>query len=201
MTPTFKPNQKAKAGALGLEQYLVFGNGCSVSKKALGDAFEAVVAAVYLDGGLHAANAFVERAFQAELADPVRVTAIENPKGELQEYFQALFNMEPTYKVVRSTGQDHAPEFEVAVLCRGAVELGRGVGKSKKEAEIEAALRLLRPYLHADITDERARFFRNAILEAKKEGDEPNKDEKTSGKRKRQKTTPPPATKVRECVV
>lgn len=157
---------------------------------------------MYLDGGLHAANAFVERVFQAELADPVGVlTAIENPKGELQEYFQALFNMEPTYKVVRSTGQDHAPEFEVAVLCRGAVELGRGVGKSKKEAEMEAALRLLRPYSHSDIKDERARFFRDAILEAKKGEDEPNKDEKTRGKRKRQKTTPPPARKVRECVV
>ena len=76
----------AKAGALGLEQHLVLGRGQRGQfergrESALEDALEAIVAALYLDGGLDVAGDFVNRIFADELADPDRVPSIDNPKG------------------------------------------------------------------------------------------------------------------------
>ena len=133
----------AKADALGLEQYLVLGHGQRTEfergrESALEDAFEAMVAALYLDGGLDAANDFVSRVFAEELANPDSIPAIENPKGELQERLQGGTGISPTYELLSASGPAHAREFEVAVLHAGN-ELGRGTGGSKKEAESQAA--------------------------------------------------------------
>jgi ribonuclease-3 len=62
----------------------------------------------------------------------------QNPKGQLQEILQAVRTESPTYKIVDQSGPDHAKSF-VAVVVWGERELGRGLGKSKKEAEVEAA--------------------------------------------------------------
>ena len=133
----------AKADTLGLEQYLVLGQGQRMEfergkESALEDVFEALVAALYLDGGLRAANDFVRRVFEDELANPESIAVIENPKGELQEYFQGIAGISPTYELLSTSGPAHAREFEVAVLQAGK-ELGRGFGGSKKEAESQAA--------------------------------------------------------------
>ena len=91
----------AKADALSLGQYLVLGRGqqsdfARGKDSALEDVFEALVAALYLDGGLDAASGFVRRVFEDELANPNSIAVIENPKGELQEYFQGITGVSPT---------------------------------------------------------------------------------------------------------
>ena len=133
----------AKADALSLGQYLVLGRGqqsdfARGKDSALEDVFEALVAALYLDGGLDAASGFVWRVFEDELANPNSIAVIENPKGELQEYFQGITGVSPTYELLSTSGPAHAREFEVTVLQAGK-ELGRGTGGSKKEAESQAA--------------------------------------------------------------
>jgi ribonuclease-3 len=105
---------------------------------ALEDVFEALVAALYLDGGLDAASDFVRRVFEDELANPDSIAIIENPKGDLQEHFQGITGVSPRYELLSTSGPAHAREFEVAVLQAGK-ELGRGTGGSKKEAESQAA--------------------------------------------------------------
>ncbi len=133
----------AKATALGLEQHLVLGRGQRTEfergrESALEDALEALVAALYLDGGLDVAGNFVRRIFADELANPDNIAVIENPKGELQERLQGGNGGSPTYELLGSSGPAHAREFEIAVLQAGK-ELGRGTGGSKKEAESRAA--------------------------------------------------------------
>jgi len=134
----------AKADALSLGQFLVLGRGqksdfARGKDSALEDVFEALVAALYLDGGLDAASGFVRRVFKDELANPDSIAVIENPKGELQEYFQGITGVSsPTYELLSTSGPAHAREFEVTVLQAGK-ELGRGTGGSKKEAESQAA--------------------------------------------------------------
>lgn len=108
----------------------------------LADAFEAVLGAVYLDGGLDAARAFILREFATDLSGLELPTGIENPKGELQELLQAKSPAAPVYELISTEGPDHSRNFICAVLHDG-VELARGSGKSKKAAESDAALAAL----------------------------------------------------------
>lgn len=107
------------------------------------DAMEAVIGAVYLDGGLEAARAFVLRIAEADL-QMVLATPVEmNPKGELQELLQALTATAPIYDILDAHGPDHEKQYTVAVLWEGR-ELGRGIGSSKKDAQIHAAAMALK---------------------------------------------------------
>jgi ribonuclease-3 len=112
---------------------------------ALADAFEALLGAIFLDGGFETAREFVLREFSAALAPtPVAGTpTIENPKGELQEFLQARSPHAPEYQTISATGPDHDRVFECFVQHEG-VELARGSGKSKKAAESDAALTALK---------------------------------------------------------
>lgn len=110
---------------------------------ALADVFEAVLGAVLLDGGFDAAREFIEREFQGPVADLEVACILDNPKGELQEFLQAVSPEAPHYEVVSASGPDHDREFECTVHHAGT-ELARGTGKSKKAAESEAALAALR---------------------------------------------------------
>lgn len=105
----------------------------------LADAFEALVAALYLDGGLEHVRAFVERELAAAL-DDVRASAVvgEDYKSALQERLQAANGPLPVYRHVGTVGPDHRKRFEVEVLVAGD-PIARGEGGSKKEAEQEAA--------------------------------------------------------------
>ena len=105
----------------------------------LADAMEAVIAAVYLDGGIEAAAALVDRVIgNYDRGDVLRVDA----KTALQELLQAGGRPAPVYKTVREEGPPHARMFTEQVLL-GDVPIGEGRGASKKQAQQEAARRAL----------------------------------------------------------
>jgi ribonuclease-3 len=109
---------------------------------ALADAYEAVVGAIFLDGGFEAAREFILREFSGNLVNIGAIPMMENPKGELQELLQAVSSEAPQYSVLSATGPDHDRMFE-CVVSHAGIELARGRGKSKKAAESEAALAAL----------------------------------------------------------
>ncbi len=103
------------------------------------DAMEAILAAVYLDGGLDAAREIVLRCWPKP-EDVKR--PMQDSKGALQEHLQQDSGDAPTYEIVAQDGPPHDRTFEAAVYRYG-VELARGVGKTKKQAEQAAALAAL----------------------------------------------------------
>ncbi|MBU6383980.1 MAG: ribonuclease III [Verrucomicrobia bacterium] len=127
---------------LGLTASILLGKGEAMSaSKAktsiFADVFEALLGAIYLDGGLGTAKSFMmfhfETEFEATIGSPPR-----NYKAELQDLSQREFQKIPTYKVVEESGPDHAKVFHVMVFLNDA-EAGMGTGSSKKEAEQRAA--------------------------------------------------------------
>ena len=136
-----------KASLLGLETHLIIGRGQQTEfergkNSALEDAFEAITAALFLDGGMESARSFIRLMFDEELKNPDSIAAIKNPKGELQELLQGQSGEPPKYDLLSSTGPDHNRKFEVSVQHLGK-ELSKGTGNSKKEAESDAALAAL----------------------------------------------------------
>ncbi|MGH7977208.1 MAG: ribonuclease III [Limisphaerales bacterium] len=110
---------------------------------ALADAFEALLGAIFLDGGFDDAREFILREFADDFGELGESSGIENPKGELQELLQAKSASTPEYKTISATGPDHDRVFECVVQHEG-VDLARGHGKSKKAAESDAALAALK---------------------------------------------------------
>lgn len=106
----------------------------------LEDACEALLGALYLDGGFDAAYAFVERHFHARLSQTPE--APKDAKTALQEWAQGNGLPLPEYRVVGQAGPAHAPHFTIEVAVRG-LEPGRGEAASKKKAEQLAAEQLL----------------------------------------------------------
>jgi ribonuclease-3 len=104
----------------------------------LGDAMEALLAALYLDGGLAPVQALCERLAGELLADFGDVLDWENPKGALQELTQKQHQTTPCYEVLEVTGPDHCPRFEVRVTV-GGLEMAKAVAGSRKSAEKRAA--------------------------------------------------------------
>ncbi len=135
----------AAADAAGLADHLILANseaGSGGRKKAaiLAGACEAVIAALYLDGGMDAAKRFVDCYWRYDnLAADMR-----DPKTMLQEWAQARKSdaSAPVYRQVRREGPDHAPRFVVEVSVRGE-QPETGEGGSKREAEQEAARKML----------------------------------------------------------
>lgn len=118
----------------------------------LSNAMEAVIGALFLDGGLEPARAFVRRRVMGEvaelLAEEVRAgAALGNYKSALQEHLQAAGAGVPVYRVRRESGPDHHKRFLVEVRLKTAGEpgtaLARGTGSTKKRAEQDAARRAL----------------------------------------------------------
>jgi len=103
------------------------------------DAMEAILAAVYLDGGLDAARSIVQRCWPRP-EDVHR--PMQDSKGALQEHLQKDGGDAPTYTIISQDGPPHDRTFEAAV-ARYGVELARGTGKTKKQAEQAAALAAL----------------------------------------------------------
>jgi ribonuclease III len=134
---------KTHAQALDLGGYLLMGRGEEASGgrtrvSTLGDAFEAIIGAIYLDSDFPTARDFVLRETRAAL-EHVREAPVDiNPKGQLQEILQSIAMRGPTYEVISATGPEHAKTFVVEVRWEGAI-LGRGTGSSKQSAEVEAA--------------------------------------------------------------
>jgi len=132
-----------RARRIGLGQHLILSKGEEQSGgrariSALADGFEALVGAIFLDGGFAAAHEFILRQYRERFGEREVLPNLENPKGELQEMLQAQSAESPQYELVSVTGPDHDRDFESVVYHQGA-ELGRGKGKSKKAAESQAA--------------------------------------------------------------
>ena len=133
----------AQARKLDLGGFLIVSRGeeASGGRKrdgALADAYEALIGAIYLDGGFEPAREFVLREFKEEYGEFEALPNLHNPKGELQELVQAASTEPIVYRVESVTGPDHARSFEVSV-SHGGTELGRGAAGNKKDAEILAA--------------------------------------------------------------
>lgn len=104
----------------------------------LADAYEALIAAIYLDGGLEAAAVFLRRELQEAIEAASAPTFAQDFKSALQERLQALGRPLPEYRVSGEAGPDHRKTFSVEVVV-GTDVLGAATGKAKKEAEQEAA--------------------------------------------------------------
>jgi len=136
-----------EARRLELGAHLILSRGEETSggrerPSALADAYEALLGAMFVDGGYEAAGEFILRSFRDVFGALTEVPNLENPKGELQEFLQSTSSTAPQYEMTCVTGPDHDRLFECAVFHSGA-ELGRGRGKSKKEAESGAAFAAL----------------------------------------------------------
>jgi ribonuclease III len=133
---------------LDLGRHLIVSRGEEISggrerASSLADAYEALVGAIFMDGGFEVAREFILREFDGACSELSEIPMLENPKGELQELLQSVSTEAPQYHVASATGPDHDRVFECTVHC-GGVELARGSGKSKKAAESEAALAALK---------------------------------------------------------
>jgi ribonuclease-3 len=118
-----------------------------VPENAAADVVEAVLGACYVDGGLQAARALVQRLLGPPPAAAVPTTA--NAKKDLQERLQGLVGHAPTYVVVHKDGPNHAPVF-LAEVVLGEVVLGRGEGRNKRVATEAAAAAALAALVDVD---------------------------------------------------
>lgn len=158
------------AANLGFADVIVFGSsetgtGRRGLHSALENVYEAVVAALYLDGGIEAARAFVERTLIPRMSIDM-ASEPENPKSALQERLQED-GITPTYRLVETQGPPHDRTF-VAQVYAGDQGLARGVGRTKKEAESQAAkstLARLGEFFGFGL-DEKARADKAAAAEA-----------------------------------
>lgn len=108
----------------------------------LGDACEAILAAIYLDGGYAEASRFFHNFWDDKITEIAEVSA-KDPKTELQENASAAGLGSPEYIVLERSGPDHNPSFTISVHVEG-LGTAKGIGKSKKEAEREAAVLILK---------------------------------------------------------
>lgn len=137
----------AAADAAGLSQHLILakseaGSGGRLKGAILAGACEAVIAALYLDGGMKAARSFIEK-YWTDAFDTLNED-MRDPKTALQEWAQGRKGARaaPVYKTLSREGPDHAPRFAVEVSVDG-VDPAKGEGGSKREAEQAAARAML----------------------------------------------------------
>lgn len=127
---------------LDIENYTLLGKGERMNdgrgrESILADLFEAIIGAIFLDGGIEAAKKFLFKNFSPEI-DNILKTPLNNWKAILQDYCQKKFQQTPSYKVLSEEGPDHSKLFKILVLINDQ-ELGMGTGASKKEAQQAAA--------------------------------------------------------------
>jgi ribonuclease-3 len=131
------------AGQIKLGDFLLLGNGEEAGGGRtkpvnLAGSFESLIAAIYLDQGIETAANFILELFGPEMFRMDHKRALNDYKSELQEVLQAESQITPTYHLIEATGPDHDREFTIEVKADDRI-LGRGRGKSKKAAEMEAA--------------------------------------------------------------
>ena len=137
----------ATAGdVIGLSDLVIIGTGerakgMNLNRTVLGDVMEALVAAIYLDGGLEEARGFVLRCWDAQLKAPR--AAVKDPKTFLQEWALARALPIPNYRVVSRVGPEHEPVFVIAVEVKDRAP-AEGTAKSKRAAEMDAAEQFLK---------------------------------------------------------
>lgn len=136
------------ASRLGLGEFLLLGKGEDQSRgrqkpSILADTTEALIGAIYLDGGFEVVRTIVENQFDALLNKVDTEDLVQDFKSLLQEFTQQVFKSLPKYRLVEETGPAHDKLFRISLAVNGIV-LGEGEGKSKKEAEQLAAREALR---------------------------------------------------------
>jgi ribonuclease-3 len=139
------------AREINLADYLYLAQGERVTERArdrmLAGAFEALIAAIALDGGMRKARRFLRRFLDRDIGALIEEEQLANPKGRLQESLQERYRDGPVYRTIRAEGPSHARIFTAEVSLAGR-RLGTGVGGSKRDAEQAAAKAALE---HLDI--------------------------------------------------
>lgn len=135
-------SEAAYGRKLGLDSYIRIGSSfreglSSIPDRVVEDVFESFIGAFYLDQGLELTYRFVRGVYGEDIRHATIIADI-NPKNELQEAMQAENKESVTYKIISEAGPSHDRHFVAAVYFEDQ-ELGRGQGKSKKVAEVEAA--------------------------------------------------------------
>lgn len=127
---------------LRLEECLILGRGLTqgagVPKSLLSDVYEAIIAAVYLDGGLEAAKSFIHRTIADELHAAVDGHSIGNYKSALQQISQRDHGSAPVYRLLAEAGPDHSKLFQISAEVKKR-RFSPAWGRTKKEAEQRAA--------------------------------------------------------------
>lgn len=137
-----------KARSLGLGPALLLGRGEELTggrdrDSDLSDAFESVLGAVYVDGGIDAVSAVFDRLFAGEMATMSHDPWIDNPKGRLQSLAQKEYRVDPVYETVSESGPKHSRVFEVRVTVGDGLT-AEGTGSTKRAAQAAAAATLLK---------------------------------------------------------
>lgn len=133
---------------LNLKNYLLLSRGeksgkNQIGKSILADCFEALIGAIFLDQGFNIAFDFVIKfLFKDKVNYLVKNNLFNSPKNKLQEFYQNKYKKLPEYKVIKQTGPEHNKNYLVGLFFE-EIEISRGEGKSKKEAEEKAALTAL----------------------------------------------------------
>ena len=135
------------ARRVGIGRVVLLGKGETASGGAdqpsnLAGAYEAVIGAIYLDGGFKKVNRFIESQFKDEIRKVTEAGAKKDYKSILQEYTLKEYKSTPRYAVIFEEGPDHRKYFEVAVSFGGMIH-GKGEGKNKKAAQQDAACEAL----------------------------------------------------------
>lgn len=131
------------AQQIGINEYLLLSKGESrdtgrARDVILADAFEAIIGALYLDGGYARAEAFIAAHLYAKIDTVIAKRAYQDAKSRFQELAQEKKGITPSYQTLAEEGPDHDKHFTVGVFLN-EVEAARGEGKSKQEAEQAAA--------------------------------------------------------------
>ena len=132
---------------IGMNEYLSLSKGESRDTgKArtiiLADTFEAVIGAVYLDGGYEPAKDFIHKTILVHTDDVIRRGLFKDPKSTVQEKAQEILAVTPAYKVLSEMGPDHDKRFSVGIYFNETL-IAEGKGKSKREGETDAAQKAL----------------------------------------------------------
>ena len=133
------------ARGVGMEDYLFLshgemkdGSGSKARMYILANAIEALIGAMYLDGGTPAAKGFIDRFVLSHLARVLEHKLYLDPKSRFQEAAQEATGHTPTYRVLSEVGPDHAKQFTIGAFL-GEEKVSEGVGMSKQEAQVDAA--------------------------------------------------------------
>lgn len=128
---------------LGFDDYLMLSKGESQDKGRarqfiLANTFEAVVGAIYLDGGFDKAQKFLEKNLLCELNRVLKEKLYLDPKSLFQEEAQGKMGITPSYELIQEQGPDHCKKFEIGVYLNGDL-IAKGEGPSKQSAQEDAA--------------------------------------------------------------
>lgn len=119
------------------------------NQSLLADSFEALIGAVFLDQGFSEARSFIESTILSSVDELVGKDTFKDPKSLLQEYIQAKKQRSPVYKVLNEEGPAHAKIFTVGAYIATTL-VGKGIGRSKQEAEEKAAIEALENYQNSN---------------------------------------------------